>query len=95
MQETVQYQLKAFNGKFTPGDVILANHPLAGGSHLPDLTVITPVFYRFVHPLRSILKKEKCFMDKDVVLFWMQCFNKRRTIVNILKLNILIFFSIC
>ncbi len=27
------------------GDVILANHPQAGGSHLPDLTVITPVFY--------------------------------------------------
>ena len=25
------------------GDVILSNHPAAGGSHLPDLTVITPV----------------------------------------------------
>lgn len=46
MQETVQYQRKAFKGEFTPGDVILANHPSAGGSHLPDLTVITPVFYR-------------------------------------------------
>lgn len=46
MQETVQYQIKAFNGVFTPGDVILANHPSAGGSHLPDLTVITPVFYK-------------------------------------------------
>lgn len=28
---------------FREGDVILANHPQAGGSHLPDLTVITPV----------------------------------------------------
>ncbi|XP_015172875.1 PREDICTED: 5-oxoprolinase isoform X1 [Polistes dominula] len=46
MQETVQYQMKAFKGKFTRGDVILSNHPSAGGSHLPDLTVITPVFYR-------------------------------------------------
>ncbi|XP_046471410.1 5-oxoprolinase isoform X1 [Neodiprion pinetum] len=45
MQETVQYQIKAFEGRFTPGDVILANHPSAGGSHLPDLTVITPVFH--------------------------------------------------
>ena len=27
------------------GDVILTNHPAAGGSHLPDLTVITPVCY--------------------------------------------------
>lgn len=27
------------------GDVLLSNHPqLAGGSHLPDITVITPVF---------------------------------------------------
>ncbi|XP_066600617.1 5-oxoprolinase [Prorops nasuta] len=46
MQETVQYQMKAFKGKFNPGDVILANHPAAGGSHLPDLTVITPVFHQ-------------------------------------------------
>lgn len=28
------------------GDVILTNHPKAGGSHLPDFTVITPVFYK-------------------------------------------------
>lgn len=27
------------------GDVVVSNHPqLAGGSHLPDLTVVTPVF---------------------------------------------------
>ncbi|XP_029175794.1 5-oxoprolinase [Nylanderia fulva] len=48
MQETVQYQITAFKGKFSPGDVILSNHPSAGGSHLPDLTVITPVFYKNV-----------------------------------------------
>nr|CAD2204251.1 unnamed protein product [Meloidogyne enterolobii] len=29
---------------FKRGDVYLSNHPKAGGSHLPDLTVITPVF---------------------------------------------------
>ncbi|KAF7992741.1 hypothetical protein HCN44_005085 [Aphidius gifuensis] len=45
MQETIQYQIKFYNGIFNRGDVILANHPSAGGSHLPDLTVITPVFY--------------------------------------------------
>ena len=29
------------------GDVLVSNHPqLAGGSHLPDITVITPVFDR-------------------------------------------------
>jgi len=27
-----------------PGDTIITNHPAAGGSHLPDVTLITPVF---------------------------------------------------
>ncbi|XP_065911087.1 5-oxoprolinase-like isoform X2 [Dysidea avara] len=44
MQETVQYQLN-HGPALQKGDVILSNHPAAGGSHLPDLTVITPVFY--------------------------------------------------
>ncbi|KAL7857525.1 hypothetical protein SRHO_G00164240 [Serrasalmus rhombeus] len=44
MQETIQYQLKAIGSSLKEGDVILSNHPCAGGSHLPDLTVITPVF---------------------------------------------------
>ncbi|CAF97977.1 unnamed protein product, partial [Tetraodon nigroviridis] len=43
MQETVQYQIKTLGNKLKEGDVILSNHPCAGGSHLPDLTVITPV----------------------------------------------------
>jgi 5-oxoprolinase (ATP-hydrolysing) len=31
-------------GNLNEGDVLLTNHPVAGGSHLPDCTVITPVF---------------------------------------------------
>jgi 5-oxoprolinase (ATP-hydrolysing) len=27
-----------------PGDVVVTNHPAHGGSHLPDVTVITPVY---------------------------------------------------
>ncbi|XP_047540039.1 5-oxoprolinase [Vanessa atalanta] len=46
MQETVQYQMKVRGDSIKPGDVLLANHPKAGGSHLPDLTVITPVFHK-------------------------------------------------
>ncbi|KAJ0171556.1 hypothetical protein K1T71_013106 [Dendrolimus kikuchii] len=46
MQETVQYQMKVRGDSLNPGDVVLANHPKAGGSHLPDLTVITPVFHK-------------------------------------------------
>lgn len=38
-------QMRVLKNNFHEGDVILSNHPDAGGSHLPDLTVITPVFY--------------------------------------------------
>ncbi|KAG8431578.1 hypothetical protein GDO86_018122 [Hymenochirus boettgeri] len=44
MQETVQFQIRNLRDNLIEGDVILSNHPSAGGSHLPDLTVITPVF---------------------------------------------------
>ncbi len=27
-----------------PGDVVVTNHPAFGGSHLPDITVVTPIF---------------------------------------------------
>ncbi len=34
-----------FQGKnLIEGDVLVSNHPVAGGSHLPDITVITPVW---------------------------------------------------
>uniref|UniRef100_A0A6A7FY14 5-oxoprolinase-like n=4 Tax=Hirondellea gigas TaxID=1518452 RepID=A0A6A7FY14_9CRUS len=46
MQETVQYQLSELGDDLHDGDVLLSNHPSAGGSHLPDLTVITPVFFK-------------------------------------------------
>lgn len=48
MQETVRYQIQARGKSLKDGDVLLSNHPQAGGSHLPDLTVITPVFVRDV-----------------------------------------------
>ncbi|KAJ2437576.1 hypothetical protein GGF42_008581, partial [Coemansia sp. RSA 2424] len=44
MSHAVQFQLTRFAGDLVEGDVLLANHPQAGGSHLPDITVITPVF---------------------------------------------------
>lgn len=37
------FQIKHLGADLHPGDVLLSNHPSAGGSHLPDLTVITPV----------------------------------------------------
>lgn len=48
MQEAVRFQMNHLGDKMKEGDVILCNHPSAGGSHLPDLTVITPVSPVFV-----------------------------------------------
>ena len=31
-------------GPFRPGDTVLLNDPYAGGTHLPDLTLVSPVF---------------------------------------------------
>ena len=39
----VQTLLEYFD--FEEGDTIVTNHPKYGGSHLPDVTVVTPVFY--------------------------------------------------
>jgi 5-oxoprolinase (ATP-hydrolysing) len=44
MSEAVKAQISRWQGRLAPGDVLVSNHPIAGGSHLPDITVITPVF---------------------------------------------------
>lgn len=44
MQFAIQAQHRLWAGKLSPGDVLLTNHPQWGGTHLPDLTVVTPVF---------------------------------------------------
>ena len=31
-------------GPFAPGDVVMLNDPFAGGTHLPDITLVSPVF---------------------------------------------------
>ncbi|CAI5448411.1 unnamed protein product [Caenorhabditis angaria] len=47
MQYTVKFQIDHLGlENIRDGDVFLANHPLAGGCHLPDFTVITPVFFK-------------------------------------------------
>jgi 5-oxoprolinase (ATP-hydrolysing) len=44
MQEAVKWQMNHMKDCIMEGNVIVTNHPMAGGSHLPDITVITPVF---------------------------------------------------
>jgi 5-oxoprolinase (ATP-hydrolysing) len=43
MGESVRSVLQAHT-EMAPGDVFATNNPFGGGSHLPDITVVTPVF---------------------------------------------------
>lgn len=44
MSTCIKMQAKLWEGKLKPGDSIMTNHPEMGGTHLPDITVITPAF---------------------------------------------------
>ncbi|VEU23145.1 DEKNAAE104192 [Brettanomyces naardenensis] len=44
MSTCIAEQAKIWEGKLQPGDVLITNHPSAGGTHLPDITLITPAF---------------------------------------------------
>lgn len=44
MSESIKTVVRTRAGTMRPGDVFVLNAPYAGGTHLPDVTVITPVF---------------------------------------------------
>jgi 5-oxoprolinase (ATP-hydrolysing) len=44
MGESVRHVIASRGETLRPGDVVALNNPFAGGTHLPDITVITPVF---------------------------------------------------
>ncbi|HEY7551693.1 MAG TPA: hydantoinase B/oxoprolinase family protein, partial [Hyphomicrobiaceae bacterium] len=44
MDRSVETVIRANAGQMRPGDVYMLNAPYNGGTHLPDITVITPVF---------------------------------------------------
>ncbi|OCK80115.1 hypothetical protein K432DRAFT_404971 [Lepidopterella palustris CBS 459.81] len=44
MSTCVKKQAEIWKGKLKRGDVLVSNHPMFGGTHLPDITVITPAF---------------------------------------------------
>ncbi|KPI89953.1 putative 5-oxoprolinase [Leptomonas seymouri] len=45
MGAAVRWQRKHYGDTWRPGDVMLTNHPACGGSHLPDITVISAYFH--------------------------------------------------
>lgn len=57
MSDAVRYQLNFWGDDLVEGDVLCTNSPSVGGNHLPDLTVISPVFIegtlRFVVAARA------------------------------------------
>ncbi len=42
---------------FMPGDTVVTNHPAFGGSHLPDVTVVTPVFAGASEPVAYVANR--------------------------------------
>ena len=44
MDRSVETVIRENKGKIAPGDVYIINAPYNGGTHLPDITVCTPVF---------------------------------------------------
>lgn len=46
MITSVETTIKMFSKEFYPGDVIILNDPYLGGTHLPDITLISPIFWK-------------------------------------------------
>jgi 5-oxoprolinase (ATP-hydrolysing) len=51
MSESVKAWLRGYGQTIDPGDVYLSNSPYNGGTHLPDVTVISPVFLEREDPV--------------------------------------------
>ena len=51
MGESVRSVIAATGSELKPGDAIMLNSPYNGGTHLPDITVVTPWFEKSARPL--------------------------------------------
>ncbi|CAN5164889.1 hydantoinase B/oxoprolinase family protein [soil metagenome] len=51
MGESIKTVIRENAGKMQPGDVYVLNDPYHGGTHLPDITVITPVYLDGAEPV--------------------------------------------
>jgi 5-oxoprolinase (ATP-hydrolysing) len=66
MDRAVETIIRENKGSIKPGDAYLINAPYNGGTHIPDLTVCTPVFEP---PSRSLLRK-RGRVGRGKILFW-------------------------
>jgi 5-oxoprolinase (ATP-hydrolysing) len=53
MGESIKTVIRENAGRMSPGDVYVLNDPYHGGTHLPDVTVITPVYLQTPSPQPS------------------------------------------
>jgi N-methylhydantoinase B len=49
MPLSVKAAIDHFAGDMLPGDVVVLNDPFRGGTHLPDITMVSPVFFSAVN----------------------------------------------
>ncbi|TPN56955.1 5-oxoprolinase [Mesorhizobium sp. B1-1-4] len=66
MDRSVETIIRLNSGDIHPGDVFALNAPYNGGTHLPDITVVTPVFEeeRPISPTRGEISQS------PKILFW-------------------------
>jgi len=75
MGESIKTVISKNAGKMKPGDVYVLNDPYNGGTHLPDVTVISPVFDdrpspRPGHPHPDPLPMERGNRGEGEILFY-------------------------
>src|ERR1700691_676876 len=66
MDRAVETIIRENKGRIKPGDSYLINAPYNGGTHIPDLTVCTPVF----EPPSHSLPRKRGRVGRGKILFW-------------------------
>ncbi len=66
MDRAVETIIRENKGRIKPGDAYLINAPYNGGTHIPDLTVCTPVF----EPPSRSLPRKRGRVGRGKILFW-------------------------
>jgi N-methylhydantoinase B len=59
MPLSVTAAINHFKGNLNPGDMVILNDPFHGGTHLPDITLVSPVFLTSSSSERQGIRKRK------------------------------------
>ncbi|MDE5101790.1 MAG: hydantoinase B/oxoprolinase family protein, partial [Trichodesmium sp. St19_bin2] len=70
MSESVNALIYDKGNTFKPGDVYVLNNPYNGGTHLPDITVITPIFLTLEKPKNSSVIAKDNLENKSNNIFF-------------------------